>query len=383
GTAGAVAPFLSPDGERVGFFSGGLLKTTAVSSGPVVVVATGLDPLDGAAWGPADAIYAAGTGFDALVRVPATGGTSPEPFTTLDSDAGETWHRWPDPLPNGRGVLLTAGFASLAGSTSWVAVADARTGQHKLLVEGLYGRYSPSGHLLYATADRALMVAPFDAAALELTGPPWAVVGNLRVGVRGRVEFAVSASGTLAYATGPGPETRDLAWVTRDGTVEEVDPDWRANFGYPTLSPDGSRLAVVISEPGGADIWIQELDGGARLKLTVEGGVNGYPAWTPDGASVTYFRNTSETVELWTKPADGSGPPALELTRPRDLAESLWSPDGSWLIYRTTNVPSAASPGAGDILVFRPGGDGEPVPLATTPYPEVAPALSPDGRWLA
>jgi eukaryotic-like serine/threonine-protein kinase len=62
-----------------------------------------------------------------------------------------------------------------------------------------------------------------------------------------------------------------------------------------------------------------------------------------------------------------------------DLAGSVWSRDGKWLVYRTSvNVP-----GAGDIMAIRPGVDSAPTTLLATSYAEVDPALSPDGRWLA
>ena len=63
------------------------------------------------------------------------------------------------------------------------------------------------------------------------------------------------------------------------------------------------------------------------------------------------------------------------LTQP--LVEALWSPDGEWRIYRTTN------PGGIDILALRPGQDTVPLPLVVTEFIEDQATLSPDGRWLA
>jgi len=56
-----------------------------------------------------------------------------------------------------------------------------------------------------------------------------------------------------------------------------------------------------------------------------------------------------------------------------------WTPDAKWLVFETD--PSQS--GAGDILGIRPGLDSVPVPLVVTKFTEAAPALSPDGRWLA
>lgn len=56
-----------------------------------------------------------------------------------------------------------------------------------------------------------------------------------------------------------------------------------------------------------------------------------------------------------------------------------WSPDGQWIVLRTDDT----GPGAGDIVAVRLSGDTTPVPLAASPFTELHPAISPNGRWLA
>jgi serine/threonine-protein kinase len=69
----------------------------------------------------------------------------------------------------------------------------------------------------------------------------------------------------------------------------------------------------------------------------------------------------------------------LEVDEERAIGEALWSPDGQWLIHRT----SANVRGNGDILGRRGGSDGERVGLVASDFTELAPAFSPDGRWMA
>jgi serine/threonine-protein kinase len=87
----------------------------------------------------------------------------------------------------------------------------------------------------------------------------------------------------------------------------------------------------------------------------------------------------SPSFDLWTKRADGSGEPVLELDEEGAVAEALWSPDGEWLIHRLSSNLS----GGGDILARRRGRDAATVPLVATGFTELAPALSPNGRWMA
>src|SRR5436309_15533533 len=103
------------------------------------------------------------------------------------------------------------------------------------------------------------------------------------------------------------------------------------------------------------------------------------PGWTPDGRSVT-FSSTHATgaIDLRTKRADGGAQAVMQLHEKGNLYNARWSPDGKWLLFQT----DIATPGAGDILGIRPGIDTAPVPVLATPFTEMSPAFSPNGRWL-
>src|SRR2546428_13537959 len=109
----------------------------------------------------------------------------------------------------------------------------------------MYARYAPSGHLLYVAANKTLMVVPFDQNTMKLTGEPTALTGGMRLGSGGSADLAVSATGSLVYATGTGQGEQEVVWVTHDGRAQPVDPDWPGmDFGFPALSPDGKWLAL-------------------------------------------------------------------------------------------------------------------------------------------
>ena len=83
GTEDAHGPFFSPDGERIGFFAGGKLKTASASGGDVKTVCDAANGRGGA-WAPDGTIifspdYGEGIG---LGRVSSAGGT-PEPLESL------------------------------------------------------------------------------------------------------------------------------------------------------------------------------------------------------------------------------------------------------------------------------------------------------------
>ena len=56
----------------------------------------------------------------------------------------------------------------------------------------------------------------------------------------------------------------------------------------------------------------------------------------------------------------------------------MWSQDTLWLVLRTESQEAG-----GDVLAVKVGEDTSTIPVAATPFSEVAPALSPNGRFLA
>ena len=96
---------------------------------------------------PNDTIVFATTSSQGLLRVPAVGG-EPEVLTTVDPEQGETSHRWPEVLPNGKGVLFTAWSGS--DESSRIAVVSLETGEVTYLVPGGSSpHYAPTGHIVY------------------------------------------------------------------------------------------------------------------------------------------------------------------------------------------------------------------------------------------
>jgi dipeptidyl aminopeptidase/acylaminoacyl peptidase len=287
-------------------------------------------------------------------------------------------HAHPELLPDGRGLLFQAVYRD--GHRS-IGITDLKTGSRSTLVEGVRGRYARNGWLLYTTADAKLWAAPFDMKRRAVTGSSVQLAERLPDTMTGAVDFAVSENGTLIYSEDVAGEQRELTWVSRTGQRSTVDSLWRGEFRSPTLSPDGSHVAVALSQDGHYDIWVRALVGGSPIRLTAEQRQNSMePAWSPDGNWVSYLAALGgNTGDVYRRRADGSGAAELVVRSPRPVAEQTWSPNGNTLLVRTTTPTK----GAGDILAFHPGTQSEPTSLLNSPRNEYTPAVSPDGRWLA
>jgi len=173
GTEGAFNPVFSPDGSQSGFMSGAAgsadITIMPVTGGPpTTVTSTGVGG-PGVAFGYDGYIYFDASGVGPLMRVRATGG-APEAVSVRVTSNGELQHNWPDPLPNGGGVLMVidrGGPGVNVTMTNDIAVLDLKTHKHHAIARGVFVRYVSSGHVLFVTPTGVLMAAPFDQDRLD------------------------------------------------------------------------------------------------------------------------------------------------------------------------------------------------------------------------
>ena len=380
GTEGASTPFFSPDGTRVGYYLNGALHAVPITGGPSTVIADSMPTPESVMWGSDGFLYHSmvTSSWWAIGRAEPRAGARMEPVTTVDTSAGELTHVHPELLPDGKTLLFQISYRN---GKQVIAVGDVGTRRHTALMEGARARYATSGHLLYTTADGKLWAVPFDLTRRVTSGDPIPVADRIPNTVVGPVDFAISMSGTLAYSVEDEGGRRELTWVTRSGARSPFDSTWKGEFSSPTLSPDGTRIAVARRDGGQSDIWIKRVAGGNPTRLMMERRNIIEPAWSPDGRWVSYLVSTGagNSGDVWRQPADGSGRAERILQSHRPISEQLWAPVGGILVARTTT----ASVGAGDILMIRPGVDSVPTPLIASPGADYSPMVSPDGKWLA
>ncbi|OFW13813.1 MAG: hypothetical protein A3H29_12820 [Acidobacteria bacterium RIFCSPLOWO2_02_FULL_67_21] len=377
-TGAPRGPFVSPDGQWVGFVDGGTqLKRVAITGGSAVQIASLDATARGATWLPDDTIvFATAIPTSGLQRVPASGGTAIV-LTRPDTAHGEVDHLWPEALPGGRAVVYTITTAG-GPDAGQIAVLDLATGTSKTVLRGgSQARYVPTGHLVYA-AGGALRAVAFDLSRLEARENPVVVLPRLVVGNFGSADAVVSAHGTLAYldAFGASLTVRSLVWVDRDGREEPLGAPARA-YTYARISPDGERLVLsTIDEEG--DLWMWDLARRTLTRLTFGPQLDTYPVWSLEGRRIYFSSEWDGARNLYVQAADGTGSPERLTESPNQQNVTAVSPDGKRLIFHQT-TPATNS----DILQLALDGTHEVTPLVQTSFIERNGRVSPDGKWLA
>jgi Tol biopolymer transport system component len=381
GTEESSYPFFSPDGRWIGFFADGKLKKVAVEGGATVTLCDAV-AVRGASWADDGNIIVALGNTAGLSRVPAAGGT-PTPLTKLNP--GERTHRWPQVLPGTRAVLFTAHTGAGNYDDASIEVLSLKTGERKTVQRGGFsGRYLPSGHLVYMHQG-TLFAALFDLARLAVSGAPVPVVEDASSGGGAGGDFAVASSGTFVYVTGrTATGGWPIFWLDSSGKTRTLHAR-PGIYREPRFSPDGKRLAFSITTGQGDDIWVKDLDRDTPSRLSFLPGQNRYPVWTPDGKNIVFRSQNPTSSGLYWIHSDGSGE-AQRLTDDKlPLLPYSFSPDGK----RLALMQLSGAGGSPDIMTAPiEGGAGHPRlgkldVFVGTPFTELDPAFSPDGRWLA
>jgi len=195
-TEDAEQPFLSADGQEVGFFSRGRLMRVSPDGGrPLIVTEIEGRPC-GAAWAPDGTIVFAPSRSSGIARIDAREGTA-RALTELDD--GERSHRWPQVPPDGKTVLFTVEHRDRTFDDATIETVSLETGKRRrLLSGGSHARFVP-GHLVYARGGQ-LFAVPFDPARSRVSGTPIRVLEDLSYDPNdGGAKMAVADDGTLAY----------------------------------------------------------------------------------------------------------------------------------------------------------------------------------------
>ena len=202
-----------------------------------------------------------GTGYlrkvgDVITTIPLEGGT-PASVTSLDASRGESSHRFPSFLPDGRHfVYLATSTQAEHDGIAYLMETGGRT-PLALFESDSQVVYAAPGYLLYMIGN-TLLARPFDAGSLRVTGEPIPIAEQVERNTSSRRgAFTVSQTGVLAYRR---PTESQLVWFHRDG--RRLDTVGRpGHYLNPALSPDGTRVAVsqLDLKTGSWDIWLIEV----------------------------------------------------------------------------------------------------------------------------
>lgn len=130
-------------------------------------------------------------------------------------------------------------------------------------------------------------------------------------------------------------------------------PGWDT---YPSISPDGTRILWRRVLPAGgntesgrnSEVFVMNRDGSNPINLTNHPAFDGYPTWSPDGSKITFASNRAGesrgNFHIYIMDADGSNvTKILENDAMVEDARPQWSPDGSRILFNRQYIADESS----------------------------------------
>jgi dipeptidyl aminopeptidase/acylaminoacyl peptidase len=226
---------------------------------------------------------------------------------------------------------------------------------------------------LYYLRDTTLLAKRFDPSTGAVGEGDAELVAEGVESFRGG--FFTVAPGLLVFGAAREAQGARITIYGRDGKVREtIDAD--TFLDDLTVSGDGRRLAVMKassmarSGSDAVDVWMFDLDRKIFSRATF-GENDDDPAFSPDGTRLAF----AHAGDLYVRLTNGSGEPVLLVESDDDIVTADWTADG-WILY--TDIEAGV-----DDMFAVPERGGKPRRLSTTPFRELTPKVSPDGRWLA
>ena len=368
GTEMATTPFFSPDGHWIGFWRAEdrILRKVSLAGGSPIEIAQTNVPIV-ALWTSNDEIVIeSGDQHGELWSIPASGGT-PKAIAVRDRSDGELISLR-GRVPGSNDLLV----ASPGDGGTWLDVLSRETGKRRRLLRGgsnVVARYTGTGHLVFSDGD-ALRAVPVNQ-RFEPVGDPTPVLHGIDHDYR-HSNVALSDNGTVIYVAADRVREPGLVWLDRDGNATPV-PGGRVPFETAALSPDGLEVAGDLVEGTKVQVWVRDLERGAKRVLVSEG--DSYqPIWSRDGRFITYW-STPGNSSVFRKRADGTGSAELLMRGRPSLILEDWSPDGRSLLFS-----EYTNRGDTDVWIYS---DGKAMPLLSSPSNEAEARFSLDGRFIA
>jgi eukaryotic-like serine/threonine-protein kinase len=364
---GARRPFWSPRSDAVAFATdNALFRVSIEGERPVELCRFSGGEFTGGSWSAVKGIVfttsRANWSGDVL-RVPEAGG-DPAVFTRAEIAKKERRLAEPHFLLDGRTLLYSV--VTVGSNNAEVAVD--RDGNRTLLGLGdgsLQPAYAASGHVVF-TRGGALWAVPFSLDTLRTTGEAFRIA-------RSGNEASVARDGAIVFAR-QRPDPQQLVSVDRAGKVlGTIGEPVQSTFVVPSISPDGSRVAVVYQESQRIVVW--DIERGIETRLTGESERALMGDWLPGGREISYLLPGAGNA-VWARRADGSGEPRVLLQR--GGAYGTFSRDGAFMAYYTVEPETGRDLWA--VALDKPN---EPFLILRTNASEAVPQISPDGGLLA
>ncbi|MCD8339047.1 MAG: Tol-Pal system beta propeller repeat protein TolB [Burkholderiales bacterium] len=139
-------------------------------------------------------------------------------------------------------------------------------------------------------------------------------------------------SSQIAYVRQSGPKSYQIMIADSDGFNPKQALTSRAPIISISRAPTGDRIAYTSLEAGNPEVFVQNINTGARHKVAGFRGNNSAPAWSPDGGTLAVALSKDGVTKIYLMSAGGGA--ARKFTDGDSIdTEPTFSPDGKYIYF--------------------------------------------------
>jgi Tol biopolymer transport system component len=231
--------------------------------------------------------------------------------------------------------------------------------------------------LFYLAPGRGVMAVDVNIVPTLHAGTPKLLLRAPSTRTSVRLASVSSDGDRFIFAVPPEPPVRQLVIVDRQG--KEIRAIGKPGpYGQPSLSPDGTKVAVIRNDPETAaqNIWSFEVATGRSHIVTSGPAPHSAPVWSPDGKDIAFVSTRGDYTGVYRKKWNGTGREELLYQHTAGTPSVVltdWSADGRLLSFY-----------AGDTLYALPlKGKRNATEIERTEFSTIGGRFSPDRRFIA
>lgn len=118
----------------------------------------------------------------------------------------------------------------------------------------------------------------------------------------------------------------DLYEITLDPRSRRTFASYRGTNTGGEFSPDGRKVAMILTTTGNAEVWTCDASGKNARRLTKNDSVEASASWSPDGSHIVYTSDALGRPQLYIMSADGKGSTRIKTNISGYCSEPDWNP---------------------------------------------------------
>lgn len=240
-------------------------------------------------------------------------------------------------------VEKTNGLGLKGFFTAKIAFIGERTGKKEIYVSDLF-----FGEVKQITRDNA-----------QALGPRWAPDGS-----------------KLLYTSFYKSGFPDIFQIDLNSYQRTTFVSFKGTNSGARYSPNGQRVAMVLSGEGNAEIYVSDANGKGVSRRTRTDAVEASPCFSPDGARIVFTSDAAGGPQLYIIPVGGGSMQRVATNISGYCAEPDWSRANANKIAFTARI------GRGYQIAVHDFSKGKSDQVSHAPFDGVEPSWLPDGRHL-